>query len=665
VTRWLGGALVAILAAWARLARMQEVAASGTVLPMDGDSAYHFRRITETAAHWPHVPYFDPLMNWPHGGASHWAPGFDFLIATFARSDTAIATAPVVLGVIGVLVGMAVARRLGGSEATVLCAGLFLALLPQLVSVGRFARVDHHVAEVLVMAALAAWTLDERRGWRWEIAGAAIIAGGLLVFTGSTLYVALALAMLAVQRASFDGVAAAIGGALLAAAFVPTEVAGHGHAWSYVFPSWLQPALVALGGIGLAVSTTFRRGRGRAAMVPVIVLLAIVPFIPEVRAGIAGWLFHQDPWLASIGEFQPFYRNGWWYEATYEWGALGPLAIVLVPLGVATVWRGDPVRGRAFAVWTVAIVALTILQDRFGRIFCVNLAVASAFALEAVARRFQLALAALIAIVDPSFRSMVVPAPAVPVPAVAEALLELRAFDGEGVLAPWDDGHLVLWLARKPVVSTGFGSFLDARGFEEERAAWDLPEDALGSWMEARRLDFVLGGATVLLDKVGPAGGHVFALEGDTARLNPVFLKNVPLGRSAVGGSGIADAGVPQLGHFAPIVTTTSPVEGFGLTLPAVWVLRRVAGAVLTGQAEPGERVVLHVPLDTAVGVVVWEGWADADAGGRFAIRDPIADDAVVTGFRIGRGEVIRRAGTTEVAVSREAVERGSTIALP
>jgi hypothetical protein len=223
----------------------------------------------------------------------------------------------------------------------------------------------------------------------------------------------------------------------------------------------------------------------------------------------------------------------------------------------------------------------------------------------------------------------------------------------------------VLWLARKPVVSTGFGSFLDVRGFEEERAAWDLPEPALVAWMSARRLDFVLAGATILLDKVGPEGGHVFAMEGPTARINPGFLRNVPIGRSVVGGSGIAGENVPQLGHLAPIIATSSPVEGYGLALPAVWVLRRVEGALLSGVAEPGERVLVHVPLHTALGVLVWEGWADADAEGRFAIRDPIADDGEVHGFQVGRAKIVRRSGTTEVAVPAAAVAAGSTIAVP
>jgi hypothetical protein len=63
--------------------------------------------------------------------------------------------------------------------------------------------------------------------------------------------------------------------------------------------------------------------------------------------------------------------------------------------------------------------------------------------------------------------------------------------------------------------------------------------------------------------------------------------------------------------------------------------------------------------------VLVWEGWADADAEGQFAIRDPIADDASVHGFQIGRTQVVRRSGTMEIAVPTAAVSSGSTIAVP
>src|SRR4051812_49496538 len=55
-----------------------EIAANGP------DSAYHARRMLQTWQHYPSVPGFDPLLDWPHGAFAPWPPGFDFIVATLA-----------------------------------------------------------------------------------------------------------------------------------------------------------------------------------------------------------------------------------------------------------------------------------------------------------------------------------------------------------------------------------------------------------------------------------------------------------------------------------------------------------------------------------------------------------------------------------------------------
>jgi hypothetical protein len=402
--------------------------------------------------------------------------------------------------------------------------------------------------------------------------------------------------------------------------------------------------------------------------------IAALPLGQEVRLGIVDWLFRQDPWLGAIAEFQPLYREGWLHSAMDKWGVLGPLAILLVPLGLFTLWRRDPRRGLAFALWTVVLAGLAVLQVRFGRLFCVNLALASAFALEAVAVRAglpgaQLWLAVGLILLDPRLRSVLQWSRPEPLPYLAEALLPLRDLPGgekPGVLAPWDVGHEVLWFAERPVVTTGFGTYLDPAGFEEERRAWTLPEDDLVAWMDRRKLGVVLAGASVYFDVVGPQGGHLFAMEGKMARLNPGFLLKHPLAVSAVAGSGIADASVPHLRRFAPLIATTPAVEGFGLEVPAAWVLERVPGASLVGVAAPGERVVAQTTIQTNQGIIRWEGWTDADIEGVFVLVDPIANDTLGFGFETGALTMVRRrAGMVEVVVPAHAVRQGQTLQVP
>ena len=190
-----------LLALWTRLARLREVVHGGEILPIDGDSAFHYRRIFLTLEHFPHVPIVDPWTNWPRGANGHAAPAFDLLVAAFALPAPAdarvfvVALAPVLLGLVVVAVAMVLERRLvGGSGLT---SGILAAALPQLVAISRFSRVDHHVLETLVMGALGLWLFSpSTQRWRWEAVGAAVIAVGVACFAGSIVYVAIAAPML-------------------------------------------------------------------------------------------------------------------------------------------------------------------------------------------------------------------------------------------------------------------------------------------------------------------------------------------------------------------------------------------------------------------------------------------------------------------------------------
>ena len=77
-------AIVLAVATWARVSNVRGVFVRGELLPFDGDSAYHLRRILATVEHFPHVPTWDHYLNWPTGAHCPWAPGFDFLGALFA-----------------------------------------------------------------------------------------------------------------------------------------------------------------------------------------------------------------------------------------------------------------------------------------------------------------------------------------------------------------------------------------------------------------------------------------------------------------------------------------------------------------------------------------------------------------------------------------------------
>ncbi|HEY6098409.1 MAG TPA: hypothetical protein VIW03_03200, partial [Anaeromyxobacter sp.] len=278
----LGFAAVMGVAAWARLSNVPAALGTGELLPPDGDSAYHLLRILRTAERFPHAPTFDAAMAWPDGGACPWADGFDVGGAAFvlalggagspARAALLAALYPAVLGLLVVWAAMALARAVAppwAAEPVALAAGLLAALLPQGVAASRFARVDHHVLEALAMVLLARWALTRpasaeepsRCRMLFEIEGALLSAGALWVFTGATVYAALAagvvlasiLARPGRQPVVGSGAPALLCGGGLAAILTLPAIAEHGRWLSYQYPSMLQPSLVAAAGAGLAL----------------------------------------------------------------------------------------------------------------------------------------------------------------------------------------------------------------------------------------------------------------------------------------------------------------------------------------------------------------------------------------------------------------------------
>src|SRR5262245_21883071 len=212
---WL--ALLTGLAVWARVSSVRTVFVRGEVLPYDGDSAYHLRRILATLEHFPNVPTWDPFLDWPKGAHCPWAPGFDFLDAASVRvcgvaSNPGLAARaacffPVLVGVALVWATFGLARRLAGATPGALgvagAAGIFAALLPQSIGGSVIGCVDPHGAEALAMALLGWWALgaldtDPARpratagDLRLECVGALLGAASLFVFAGATIYAAIA-----------------------------------------------------------------------------------------------------------------------------------------------------------------------------------------------------------------------------------------------------------------------------------------------------------------------------------------------------------------------------------------------------------------------------------------------------------------------------------------
>lgn len=714
----LGLALVLAVALAARLAPSAEVFQTGSFLPTDGDSLYHLRRMQLVLVGWPRLPALDPWIAWPDGGAIPWAAGFDVLGALAMRAAVAaggpaagpLGPAVLHLGLALLLVLLTVELVLflappsPARAPAALAAGLVVALVPQGVESTKLGIIDHHVAEALILMGLARWALaaapdgsaPRRRRLTFEVAGAALSGGAVLIFSGAPLYVALVLPLLAAEVLAAarpgllgSGAPGLLAGAALAAAGTAPLVAQHGRAWSFGFPSWLQPALLALaaGGLGLAVlASRVAPSRARRlalfGLLGVAALAAVAVVLPalaaEGRAGLVGWLLRRDPWLARVDEFQPMWRSrplATAAEVRRYLGSPGLLLPLAVPVALAALAPAGPRRALGVAWLCLATFGLALLQLRFGRVAAPWLGVAIGLALAWGAGRLAawprraavlpLAAVGLLVAADP--RLTAVPLrPADPIiDGAVEAGLDLAGWPADpaspGVLAPWDLGNAALVAGGRPVVANGFGSYPDPRAFEEAEEAFRLPEAGLLELARRRRVGVVFAGAANLFGRVVGQGSAIpFEGKGYSAG----WLRAVPSAPLLIGGSGVPALGVRHFEHLLPRFASTRGVTGIERPVPVLWGYELVAGARLEGRAAPGARAVLEIPLLEHGRSHTWRAFADAGADGRWAMTVPLPTDLATPTVRTAAGRLrVGEEPARPQAVPGAAVRAGRAVA--
>jgi asparagine N-glycosylation enzyme membrane subunit Stt3 len=672
----------------------------GVILAADGDTWYHALRAERIAADWPRVPWTDPGMNHPYGAEIPWPPLLDQAIASAAVAtggaapDHVAAVAAVVPAVAGLLLVLATAAisaaLLGGGSW--LEAALLVALLPSAVRQSFVGRPDHHVLEALLSSlAYLAYVIGlraSRRPWGWTSLLAASLALSFWNWSGSALYLLVLSAHAALLHLVAPAGDAAPGraartlawGALGAGLLLLGSIALWGPPGA-LRSARLTPITGLSVGVCLATAAAaalvaaVRAWRpsarpavraaslGAAALLPVVVLAAAPR---ELRSGVVHGLTAlgaSSAWYASIAEFWPLLFSGrqpWTRELLLAAIAFGLTPLLLVPAArlVATGWRDLPDRRPELlflATWTAVTLLLALVRRRFEGYAAVPLAVCGGWALhaagDALARRFPgrrwVPLAARLAGV------LLAVAPGLPVVATASVheppdgaadkfplldwLSRVPPTPGrEGVLATWSHGHEIQWIARKPVVSTPFGTDIDPRALADQAAFFlSRDPDRAEAILRQRRVGFVLVENPVrevatlhAFDPDGPA----WAFEergvstGSRYAFHPEFFDLVP-SRLFFFDGGTRDGIGPALGAYRLLAESQTPVAVLEHGAQRFKLFGVVPGATLrVGGASPGARISARVGVRTNVGrAFAWTTEAVADASGVARLRVPYA----------------------------------------
>lgn len=716
---WLAGlALVLVFAVAVRLAGASQAMYSAPFIPpeSDGDAAYHLIRMMRFAEAFPSMPLFDPGLNWPEGGVAPWAPGFDWLGALLivigggAGSGSAPAVAamlPVLMAGV-ILIGVSVLPSLvrPGPEApwVGLYAAALLAGAPEFVRFSEYGRTDHHVAEVLIIVSVMGWaattsTVQGRRAF--ELAGFAAVAFACFVYQVGTIYVGLAVAVvitLSALRARQEGTLRAYGAPALAAATLFTFVlyrpfvALTGAPLDILYPSYLHPLLLALGAAGCALAPVLGVSvRARwAASVGLAVLTALV--VGTFGAELRDMFLQPEPWLASIGEAAPFNPLAVWSSpraAFDRFGVLGPVLPIVLLLGPVVLYRAEPrapeaglQRATRLAIvlgfWTLVIAVLCFSQGRFTRLLVANVAISGGILVAALVSRIRapglrralgLTLTLGIALASEGPTAM---APPVPFDADAEvgtflASASMAPATGPGVLSWWDRGHMIEWTSGKPTVVGGFGPEVGGDTLPNAFEAL-YAEDAsvTRAFMESRRAGWLVLG---LADFQKPVAGHTdvafVRLPDGTFAPSVPFMRDHPMARTMVGGSGYPGGDVPHLEGFMPVFASRQVSPGTAFHLPALWVYELVRGAIVSGVATPGSTVEASIDIDLRGLRVPYRASVDADAGGRFTFSLPVPSGMISGPLSTGPAWTMRVDGQPlPVVIPIEAVREGRRIGL-
>lgn len=416
-------AAIVALAFLLRTTQATEVFVGDRVVLAENDPWYHLRRILLSLENLPRVPGFDPWIDHPHGAPVVFAPLFDLAIALLAKATGAAgdpravaalaAFVPPVLGALTCLPTAALAAR-AAQPAAALPAALLLALFPAHAWYSRIGFVDHHVAVTLLQTILALLAVVAtglgRAATRARLprpgataAATATLACGVLAWNGFPLLLAVLDAGLLAAWVASDtagrrsiarfALALHAGAALLVLPGVLSVVSDTGEPVATRTLSLAHPAALAAGaavaGAGLLASTP----GGTSAASAAAILAALVVGAGAAR-GMLGetwsWIFaRNDPFMGAVQESLPILQGPDGrldFDGPQVWMTrfflAAPLLLAAAGLRIERSRTTEPDRGRVFLLaWTVPLLALVLLQRRFGETAAPALAVLAADAL--------------------------------------------------------------------------------------------------------------------------------------------------------------------------------------------------------------------------------------------------------------------------------------------
>ena len=418
-----------------------------------------------------------------------------------------------------------------------------------------------------------------------------------------------------------------------------------------------------------------------------------------------GWLARREVFQASVIESQPLIYGA---EGFGTEGAVGlfsrlfvALPVLLLALALGARRRADAAPRLFLAAWTTVWLVAAVVQRRFVNElsvpFALLVAVCAADAGRAARRvltgRAPLAAAALASLVLAGWLL----APIAPFYSLYLANAH-RALQGEparlsgwepeqraltrlarwlaehspptagywdasqrpeyGVLAAWGDGHLLRYVAERPLVQDNFGDDVGERSFALAEAYFAEASEAA-----AVRIAEQLRARYVVVRGTGSGHSQGYSARSLFARLHKLRGAEGSFG----GAAGAPELHVPALAQHRLIFDAEAAWGPPGGRHPSYKIFEIVPGARITGGARPGAEVrgELRIAMGRS-GRLLFSSQTHAGADGRYQLVVPYPNDVPGREIRPGRAYQIRSDGReVSVAVSDTQVREGARVEAP
>jgi hypothetical protein len=341
-------------------------------------------------------------------------------------------------------------------------AGATAAVSPYLIGVSRSGALDHHFVEPpLVLLILVCAARRQQLLLALAITLALLIQPALIVAAG---FAFLALFLDRERGTAFFFAAAAI------AAYRLLQPDGYPDtAWFLGFPH-------ALALVGAGVACELRRWA--SAPVALAAGASIALSSPALLQGLR--FFGGDPWLETIVEFQPMFRDP--SRIGTDIANLTGGAVLAL-----THWK----RHRTFTIFAVGYLLLALSSRRFLVPAIPLFAIGGAMAVAYATTKWRAIAFAAMTLLPPLIYTLTTHAPP-DHEHFRRVGLSFRDLPPGRVLAPWSYGHAIHVLGRKPVVIDNFGSMPDPVLFHEATQALEIMSDkTLLRWCRQRGIRYV------------------------------------------------------------------------------------------------------------------------------------------------------------------------------